>query len=101
MDLPGRRGHLLRRSASWSGIPALRLKGLYLALVTLALAQIFPALIRKFDDLTGGSQGIDGLSYDAPGLDRPRARADGAAPSGCTGWLWARWRSATCSSATS
>ncbi|MEQ1786199.1 MAG: branched-chain amino acid ABC transporter permease [Acidimicrobiales bacterium] len=48
------------------GVPALRLKGLYLALVTLALAQIFPALVRKFDDLTGGSAGIDGLSYDAP-----------------------------------
>jgi branched-chain amino acid transport system permease protein len=49
------------------GIPALRLKGLYLALVTLALAQIFPALVRKFDELTGGSQGIGGLQYDAPG----------------------------------
>jgi branched-chain amino acid transport system permease protein len=49
------------------GIPALRLKGLYLALVTLALAQIFPALVRKLEDLTGGSQGIGGLSYDAPG----------------------------------
>lgn len=58
------------------GIPALRLKGLYLSLVTLALAQIFPALVRKFDDLTGGSAGIDGLSYDAPGwtgLDDGRA----------------------------
>jgi len=49
------------------GIPALRLTGLYLALVTLALAQIFPALIRKFDDLTGGSAGIGGIQYDAPG----------------------------------
>ncbi|MGQ0832536.1 MAG: branched-chain amino acid ABC transporter permease [Microthrixaceae bacterium] len=48
------------------GVPALRLKGLYLALVTLALAQIFPALVRKFDELTGGSAGIDGLKYDAP-----------------------------------
>jgi len=48
------------------GVPALRLKGLYLALVTLALAQIFPALVRKFDELTGGSQGIGGLQYDAP-----------------------------------
>jgi branched-chain amino acid transport system permease protein len=48
------------------GIPALRLKGLYLALVTLALAQIFPALVRKFDELTGGSQGIGGLNYNAP-----------------------------------
>lgn len=48
------------------GIPALRLKGLYLALITLALAQIFPALVRKFDELTGGSQGIGGLNYNAP-----------------------------------
>ena len=50
------------------GIPALRLKGLYLALVPLALAQIFPALIRydEFADFTGGSAGIDGLNYDAP-----------------------------------
>lgn len=49
------------------GVPALRLKGLYLTLVTLALAQIFPALVRKFDEFTGGSVGITGLSYDAPG----------------------------------
>lgn len=49
------------------GVPALRLKGLYLALVTLALAQIFPALVRKLDDLTGGSAGIGGLKYSAPG----------------------------------
>ena len=48
------------------GVPALRLKGLYLTLVTLALAQIFPALVRKFDEFTGGSQGIGGLNYDAP-----------------------------------
>lgn len=57
------------------GVPALRLKGLYLALVTLALAQIFPALVRKFDALTGGSAGIGGLQYDAPawtGLERGR-----------------------------
>jgi branched-chain amino acid transport system permease protein len=49
------------------GIPALRLRGLYLALVTLALAQLFPALVRKFEEFTGGSAGIGGLSYDAPG----------------------------------
>jgi branched-chain amino acid transport system permease protein len=48
------------------GIPALRLTGVYLSLVTLALAQIFPQLVRKFDDLTGGSQGIDGVRYDPP-----------------------------------
>lgn len=57
------------------GVPALRLKGLYLALVTLALAQTFPALVRKFDTLTGGSAGIGGLRYDAPawtGLEASR-----------------------------
>jgi branched-chain amino acid transport system permease protein len=40
------------------GIPALRLEGLYLALVTLALAIVAPPFIKRFDDLTGGSQGI-------------------------------------------
>jgi branched-chain amino acid transport system permease protein len=48
------------------GIPALRLTGIYLSLVTLALAQLFPALVRKFDNLTGGSRGIQGLRYDPP-----------------------------------
>jgi branched-chain amino acid transport system permease protein len=57
------------------GVPALRLAGVYLSLVTLALAQLFPALIRKFDDITGGSRGINGLAYDPPswtGLDKTR-----------------------------
>ena len=40
------------------GIPALRLRGLYLALVTLAIAIATPMLIKRFDGLTGGSQGI-------------------------------------------
>jgi len=40
------------------GLPALRLHGLYLALVTLAIAIATPVLIKRFDELTGGSQGI-------------------------------------------
>lgn len=40
------------------GIPALRLEGLYLALVTLALAIVAPPFIKRFDEWTGGSQGI-------------------------------------------
>jgi branched-chain amino acid transport system permease protein len=40
------------------GVPALRLRGLYLALVTLALAIATPVLLRRFDGLTGGSQGL-------------------------------------------
>ena len=45
------------------GLPALRLRGLYLALVTLAIAIATPVLIKKFDGLTGGS---GGLTVDQP-----------------------------------
>ncbi|MDZ4825712.1 MAG: branched-chain amino acid ABC transporter permease [Actinomycetota bacterium] len=37
------------------GIPALRVKGLYLALVTLGLAVVFPDLTKRFVDGTGGT----------------------------------------------
>jgi branched-chain amino acid transport system permease protein len=40
------------------GVPALRLRGLYLALVTLGLAIAFPQLIKRFDELTDGTQGL-------------------------------------------
>jgi branched-chain amino acid transport system permease protein len=40
------------------GVPALRLRGLYLALVTLGLAIAFPQLIKRFDGLTEGTQGL-------------------------------------------
>jgi len=37
------------------GFPALRVKGLYLALITLGLASLFPALVNKFVKSTGGT----------------------------------------------
>ena len=40
------------------GLPALRLEGLYLALVTLALAVVVVPFLKRFDTITGGSQGI-------------------------------------------
>lgn len=40
------------------GLPALRLRGLYLALVTLGIASCLPLVLKRFDDLTGGSQGF-------------------------------------------
>jgi branched-chain amino acid transport system permease protein len=40
------------------GVPALRLHGLYLALVTLGLAIALPQLIKRFDELTEGTQGL-------------------------------------------
>jgi branched-chain amino acid transport system permease protein len=49
------------------GLPALRLKGLYLALVTLAIAIATPVLLRRFDGLTGGSQGLAVEQPAAPG----------------------------------
>ena len=41
------------------GIPALRIKGLYLALVTLGLAAVFPAVVQLdvLDEYTGGAAG--------------------------------------------
>jgi branched-chain amino acid transport system permease protein len=49
------------------GLPALRLRGLYLALVTLAIAIATPVLLRRFDSLTGGSQGLAVEQPTAPG----------------------------------
>lgn len=40
------------------GIPALRLRGLYLALVTLSLAIFVPPLLKRFESVTGGSMGL-------------------------------------------
>lgn len=40
------------------GIPALRLRGLYLALVTLALAVVTPPIMKRFSSLTGGAMGL-------------------------------------------
>jgi branched-chain amino acid transport system permease protein len=48
------------------GIPALRLKGLYLALVTLALAVAAPPVIKRAEGLTGGSQGLNVTQPTAP-----------------------------------
>jgi branched-chain amino acid transport system permease protein len=47
-------------------LPALRLKGIYLALVTLALAVLFPILVKwdKLAWLTEGAAGISGVSYE-------------------------------------
>ncbi|GEM34858.1 branched-chain amino acid ABC transporter permease [Nocardia neocaledoniensis NBRC 108232] len=48
------------------GIPALRLRGLYLALVTLAIAVFLVPLLKRFDGLTGGSMGITVTKPQAP-----------------------------------
>jgi branched-chain amino acid transport system permease protein len=40
------------------GLPALRLRGLYLALATFGVAVAFPTILKKFDHFTGGSTGL-------------------------------------------
>jgi branched-chain amino acid transport system permease protein len=39
------------------GLPATRLSGLYLAVITLSIATTFPVIILKFSDFTGGANG--------------------------------------------
>lgn len=50
------------------GLPALRIRGLYLAVVTLSVAYVFPTLVLKYESLTGGPNGIK--------PDRGKARLD-------------------------
>jgi branched-chain amino acid transport system permease protein len=49
------------------GLPALRIRGLYLALVTLAVAIAVPQLIKRFDGLTEGTQGLNVSRPSTPG----------------------------------
>jgi branched-chain amino acid transport system permease protein len=41
-----------------AGLPALRIRGLYLALATFGIAVVLPTILRKFDHFSGGSTGI-------------------------------------------
>jgi branched-chain amino acid transport system permease protein len=41
------------------GLPALRLSGLYLALATFAIAVALPSTVKRFEEFTGGSNGIN------------------------------------------
>ena len=56
------------------GFPALRLHGLYLALATFAVAVAAPAIVRRFDQLTGGSGGIN--FFDVQGRTRTEITTD-------------------------
>ena len=48
------------------GLPALRIRGLYLALVTLALATVFPLIVTRYSSVTGGTQGKRVPRFRAP-----------------------------------
>ncbi|HEX2313940.1 MAG TPA: branched-chain amino acid ABC transporter permease [Thermomonospora sp.] len=47
------------------GVPALRLRGLYLALVTMTIAIFLVPLLKRFESVTGGSMGLT-LTKPAP-----------------------------------
>ena len=65
----GRRG---RRAASF-GWFCVRLSGVYLAMLTLAFAQIVWSIVFQWDDFTGGSNGLTGVWPAA--VARRQARA--------------------------
>ena len=48
------------------GIPALRIRGLYLVTVTLAVAALFPVLVHKFSGITGGTDGMFAADMEVP-----------------------------------
>ncbi len=51
------------------GAPTLRLRGDYLAIVTLGFGEIVPIVFRNLDDLTNGTNGIAGIDRpDLPGV---------------------------------
>jgi branched-chain amino acid transport system permease protein len=50
------------------GAPTLRLRGDYLAIVTLAFGEIIPTLVRNLKNLTNGSQGMTPLGKPSFGL---------------------------------
>jgi branched-chain amino acid transport system permease protein len=51
------------------GLPSIRARGEYLAIVTLAFGEIVPALIIRFPDLTSGARGISAIpAPNVPGL---------------------------------
>ena len=66
------------------GLPTLRLRGDYLAIVTIAAAEIFRLLVRDFEDITGGVYGIilfsDALQDYRPEIITEFSRSNGISP---------------------
>ncbi|MBD8078567.1 branched-chain amino acid ABC transporter permease [Cellulosimicrobium arenosum] len=76
------------------GSPTLRLRGDYLAIVTLGFGEIVRLLADNLDELTGGGQGLRGVAYPRAGVteDLPSGvfsagNASGAVNSGVW-WYW-------------
>lgn len=52
------------------GLPALRLRGIYIALLTLIFASMLPSLLTQTRDITGGGMGLHGIPGFLPGIQR-------------------------------
>jgi branched-chain amino acid transport system permease protein len=77
------------------GIPALRIRGLYLALITLGLALAFPAIVKSdnffgidFASLTGGSNGMSITGGDVTSVEGFRWAPPSWAPDSWTSNDW-------------
>ena len=57
------------------GVPSIRLRGDYLAIVTLGFGEVIRYILKNFQGLTGGDQGIPGIGFKDANLQR------------ATGWL--------------
>lgn len=55
------------------GLPALRLRGIYIALLTLIFASMLPSLLTQTRDITGGGMGLHGIPGFIPGMQRIHA----------------------------
>lgn len=55
------------------GLPALRLSGIYIALLTLIFADTLPSLLTQTRDITGGAMGLHEIPPFYPGMDKTGA----------------------------
>ncbi len=90
------------------GLPALRITGIYLALVTLALATLFPQIVVRLGDITGSTVGRGLVPRDGYGdseqlqeVGRRRFLSTGGGSAPRTGPAWRTTSGATTSSSSS
>lgn len=55
------------------GLPALRLSGIYIALLTLIFADSLPSILTQTRDITGGAMGLHEIPPFFPGMDKTGA----------------------------
>ncbi|QYC42435.1 leucine/isoleucine/valine transporter permease subunit [Nonomuraea coxensis DSM 45129] len=61
---------LVTYGLGWAaGLPALRLRGLYLAMVTFSVAVVLPPLLKRFPEVTGGAMGMPVATPRGIGMD--------------------------------